>query len=148
MLAHVIAGVCCVMADGVFTPAQSVLGAIQGVRVYNPSLETSSIIGITAGILVLLFAAQPLGINRLATGYAPIVAFWLLFNLACGIYNLARFDAGILKAFYPYYAFKWFWVKGSSEGFYRLGGILLCFTGAQLRSSNPCGSRSNIYLNA
>lgn len=112
-----------------FTPAQSVLGAIQGIRVQTPTLSTNTIIGITIAIIVVLFAAQPLGINRLANLYAPIICAWFLFNFASAIYNIAKHDTAILKAFYPYYAFKWFWVKGSDEGFHRLGGILLCFTG-------------------
>jgi len=45
-------GACCVMADGVFTPAQSVLGAIQGARVYNPGLPTGAIIGISIAIII------------------------------------------------------------------------------------------------
>jgi KUP system potassium uptake protein len=110
--------------------------------VYDPTLSTSAIIGISAAILVLLFAVQPLGINRLANFYAPIVAFWLLFNLGCGLYNIAKFDAGILKAFYPYYAFKWFWVKGPDAGFHRLGGILLCFTGESAFTSSSSSSVS------
>lgn len=121
------------MADGVFTPAQSVLGAIQGVRVYNEDLSTNAIIGITIAILVLLFAVQPFGINRLAVAYAPIVTLWLLFNVACAIYNFAIYGGTIFKAFNPYYAGRFFIVAGSDVAFHRLGGILLCFTGVEVR---------------
>ncbi|CAD6575126.1 MAG: hypothetical protein CYPHOPRED_005582 [Cyphobasidiales sp. Tagirdzhanova-0007] len=124
-------GVCCLLADGVFTPAQSVLGAIQGVRAQNPGLSTGTIIGISIAILVVLFIAQPLGINRLAFAYAPVVTIWLLFNVASAIYNLSKFDAGMFAAFNPYYAGKWFVVRGPAAGFHRLGGILLCFTGVE-----------------
>lgn len=119
------------MADGVFTPAQSVLGAIQGVRVQNPDLSTNAIIGISIAILAILFIAQPLGINRLANGYAPIVAFWLILNLSSAFYNFVHFDTAIFKALNPYYAGRWFTVRGSDAGFRRLGGILLCFTGVE-----------------
>lgn len=40
-------GVSLVMADGVLTPAQSVLGAVQGITVADPTLETSAIVGTT-----------------------------------------------------------------------------------------------------
>lgn len=139
------------MADGVFTPAQSVLGAIQGklashsvrkksaslilatlgARVQDPNLSTGAIIGISIAILVVLFVAQPLGINRLAFAYAPIVTLWLLFNVASAIYNFAKYDAGVFIAFNPYYAGRWFTVRGADAGFMRLGGILLCFTGVE-----------------
>lgn len=47
-------------SDGVLTPAQSVLGAIQGLRVAQPNISTSTIIGVSCAILVLLFVVQPL----------------------------------------------------------------------------------------
>jgi KUP system potassium uptake protein len=48
-----------VMADGVLTPAQSVLGAVQGLNVVKPDIEKSTIIGVTCAILVLLFGKCP-----------------------------------------------------------------------------------------
>ncbi len=47
------------MSDGVLTPAQSVLGAVQGLNVVKPDITKSTIIGTTCGILVLLFLIQP-----------------------------------------------------------------------------------------
>src|SRR6201992_2183661 len=77
-----------VMSDGVLTPAQSVLGAVQGLNVVDPSISTATVVGTTCGILVLLFIIQPLGITKLASTFAPIVIIWLAFNAAFGIYNL------------------------------------------------------------
>lgn len=54
-------GVSMVVADSVLTPAQSVLGAIQGIQVVRPDLGRDAIVGITCAILVLLFLLQPLG---------------------------------------------------------------------------------------
>jgi len=79
-------GVSLIMADGILTPAQSVLGAIQGIKVVRPDLGTSTIVGVSCAILVLLFLVQPLGISRLASSFAPVVVLWLLFNLVFGIY--------------------------------------------------------------
>ncbi|KAH8909965.1 potassium transporter [Coniochaeta sp. PMI_546] len=123
-------GVSLVMADGVLTPAQSVLGAVQGIRVVKPDLETSAIIGISVGILVFLFLLQPFGTARLGTTFAPIVTVWLLFNLVSGIYNLAKFDYTVLKAFSPYFAFNYF-TRNGHDGWKSLGGILLAFTGVE-----------------
>ncbi|OIW33740.1 potassium transporter [Coniochaeta ligniaria NRRL 30616] len=123
-------GVSLLMADGVLTPAQSVLGAVQGIRVVKPELETSTIIGISVGILVFLFLLQPFGTARLGTTFAPIVTIWLLFNLVSGIYNLAKFDYTVLKAFSPYFAFNYF-TRNGHEGWKSLGGILLAFTGVE-----------------
>ncbi|GKT63000.1 LOW QUALITY PROTEIN: potassium uptake protein [Colletotrichum tofieldiae] len=119
-----------VIADGILTPAQSVLGAIQGLSVVKPDINTSTIVGTTCGILVLLFLIQPLGTTKLASTFAPIVIVWLGFNGAFGIYNLVKFDYTVLKAFSPYYAIHFFMEK-KTEGWKMLGGVLLCFTGVE-----------------
>lgn len=81
-----VVGVSLVMADGVLTPAQSVLGAVQGLRVASPGVSTETIVGVSCAILVLLFIIQPLGTTKIAGSFAPIVIVWLLFNFAFGIY--------------------------------------------------------------
>jgi hypothetical protein len=80
-----------VMADGVLTPAQSVLGAVQGLTVVNESIEKSTIVGVTCAILILLFVLQPLGISKLTMVFSPIIVLWLAFNAGFGVYNLAKY---------------------------------------------------------
>ncbi|KAK6444848.1 hypothetical protein FP744_10001096 [Trichoderma asperellum] len=123
-------GVSMVMADGVLTPAQSVLGAIQGLEVVKPDLSVSAIVGITCAILVLLFLIQPFGTTKLGTSFAPIVTIWLLLNMVAGIYNLAKHDYTVLKAFSPSYAFTYL-VRNGQDGWASLGGLLLAFTGVE-----------------
>ena len=79
-------GVALVMSDGVLTPAQSVLGAIQGINVVAPNIGKPTIIGVSCAILILLFLVQPFGTTKLASSFAPIVIVWLLFNAIFGIY--------------------------------------------------------------
>ncbi|KAI1299108.1 potassium uptake protein [Xylaria venustula] len=119
-----------VIADGILTPAQSVLGAIQGLSVVKPDITSSTIVGTSSGILILLFAIQPLGLTKLATSFAPIIIVWLGFNASFGIYNLAKYDHSVLKAFSPYYAIHFF-IRGKTEAWKMLGGILLSFTGVE-----------------
>lgn len=116
--------------DGVLTPAQSVLGAIQGIEVAKPDISTSTIVGTTCVILILLFAIQPFGTTKIATTFAPIVIIWLLFNMCTGIYNLAQYDHTVLKAFSPYFAGQYF-MRNKEEGWKSLGGLLLAFTGVE-----------------
>ncbi|EHK99256.1 putative Potassium transporter 5 [Glarea lozoyensis 74030] len=123
-------GVSMVMSDGVLTPAQSVLGAIQGLRVAQPDITTSTIVGVTCAILILLFAVQPFGTTKIASSFAPIVIVWLLFNAVCGIYNLSMHDHTVLKAFSPYFAGQYL-VRNGEEGWRSLGGLLLAFTGVE-----------------
>jgi len=119
-----------VMSDGVLTPAQSVLGAVQGLRVVKPDLSNSIVVGTTCGILILLFLIQPFGTTKIATTFAPIVIIWLAFNASFGIYNLVKFDYTVLKAFNPGFAFE-FLIRRKTEGWKMLGGVLLAFTGVE-----------------
>ncbi|KAJ9623798.1 hypothetical protein H2204_011090 [Knufia peltigerae] len=119
-----------VIADGVLTPAQSVLGAVQGAKVVNPGLSKGAIIGITDAILVVLFLVQPFGITKITLAFSPIVLIWLAFNAVFGIYNLAKFDASVFKAFNPGYGFE-FLIRNGEHGWRQLGGILLAFTGVE-----------------
>ena len=116
--------------DGVLTPAQSVLGAIQGLTVASSSITTSTIIGVSCAILILLFLVQPFGTTKVASAWAPIVIIWLLFNFCTGIYNLAMFDHSVLKAWSPYFAGAFF-VRNGTDGWRMLGGLLLAFTGVE-----------------
>ncbi|KOC12600.1 hypothetical protein AFLA70_150g002100 [Aspergillus flavus AF70] len=119
-----------VLADGLLTPAQSVLGAVQGIEVVSPNISKGTIIGVTDAILVVLFLIQPLGITKLTFAFAPIVIIWLGFNAAFGIYNLAKYDAGVFIAFNPGYAFS-FLARHGEEGWRMLSGTLLAFTGVE-----------------
>lgn len=119
-----------VLSDGVLTPAQSVLGAVQGAEVVNPSLSKGAIIGITDAILILLFLVQPFGITKITVAFSPIVIIWLAFNAVFGIYNLAKYDASVFKALNPGYGFD-FLIRHGQRGWRMLGGILLAFTGVE-----------------
>lgn len=136
-----------VMSDGVLTPAQSVLGAVQGshteqilmtksdysllgLNVVKPDISSATVVGTTCGILILLFMIQPFGTEKLAVTFAPIVITWLGFNAGFGIYNLSKFDYTVLRAFNPGYAFE-FMIRNKTEGWKKLGGVLLAFTGVE-----------------
>jgi len=119
-----------VISDGLLTPAQSVLGAVQGIEVVHPSISKGTVIGVTDAILVVLFIVQPLGITKITFAFAPIVIIWLGFNAVFGIYNLVKYDAGVFKAFNPGYGFE-FLVRNREQGWRMLGGVLLAFTGVE-----------------
>jgi KUP system potassium uptake protein len=119
-----------VFSDGLLTPAQSVLGAVQGIKVVDPSISKGTVIGVTDAILVVLFLVQPPGITKITFAFSPIVIIWLGFNAVFGIYNLVKFDAGVFKAFNPGYGFL-FLIHHGEGGWRKLGGILLSFTGLE-----------------
>lgn len=118
------------LSDGILTPAQSVLGAIQGLRLVDETITTATIVGTSCGILILLFLIQPFGTSKIGTCFAPIVILWLLLNFSFGIYNLVLHDHSVLKAFSPAYAGQYL-VRNKTDGWRSLGGILLAFTGVE-----------------
>lgn len=130
-----ILGFCLMVADGVLTPAQSVLGSIQGLNVWWPSMDISSVVIITCVILAIIFLVQFMGTGRLAHFFAPVIIVWFLLNIAFGIYNLIHNDTSVLKAFSPYFAGNYF-VRGGTTAWKSLGGVLLAFTGVEAMYAN------------
>ncbi|RBR16921.1 uncharacterized protein FIESC28_06755 [Fusarium coffeatum] len=123
-------GVSMVVADSILTPAQSVLGAVQGIQVIRPDLGRPAIVGISCAILVALFGLQFFGTSKIGTSFAPVVVIWLLYNLSISIYNLIQYDHTVLKAFSPHYAFLYL-IRNEARGWKSLGGLLLAFTGVE-----------------
>ena len=119
-----------VISDGVLTPAQSVLGAVQGLDVIVPNISHGIVVGTTCGILVLLFVIQPFGTTKIGITFAPIVIIWLGFLAGFGIYNLVYYDAGVFKCFNPAEGFDYL-IRHGTDGWRSLGGILLAFTGVE-----------------
>ncbi|GBF65694.1 potassium transporter [Trichophyton mentagrophytes] len=123
-------GVCMVMSDSVLTPAQSILGAVQGIQIAAPDIPSHTIVGITCALIVILFALQPIGTSKLSNYFAPIVTIWLLCNTSFGLFNLVLYDHTVLKAFSPTYAIS-FLLRNGLSGWRSLGGVLLSFTGVE-----------------
>lgn len=122
--------VCCflgcsfVVSDGLLTPTTSVLSAIAGVKVAQPSFD--KVLLVSEVVFVLLFVAQKFGSFKLSFVFAPIVFLWLLGLFMCGIYNISH-NPRILKAFSPYYAIQYL-----KEGnFDVLSSAMLCITGTE-----------------
>uniref|UniRef100_A0A453PHX5 Potassium transporter n=1 Tax=Aegilops tauschii subsp. strangulata TaxID=200361 RepID=A0A453PHX5_AEGTS len=107
-----------------------VLSAVNGLRLRAPHLTTDQIVWITVGILILFFAVQHLGTDKIGYTFAPLVVVWLLLIAGIGLYNLIKYDIGTLRAFNPKYIFDYF-RRNKKKGWVSLGEILLCFTGTE-----------------
>ena len=53
-----------------------------------------AIVGISCGILVLLFLGQSVGTSKLGHVFAPVLILFFLSNAAVGIYNIVRCGNG------------------------------------------------------
>ena len=114
--------------DGVITPAISVLGAVEGLEVAAPALH-SWIVPITVAILVLVFAAQRFGTEKIGKAFGPICILWFLSLGAIGAWNILR-DPEVLKAFNPVWGFNFFVTHGWHSVLI-LGAVVLAVTGGE-----------------
>jgi KUP system potassium uptake protein len=88
--------------DSMITPAISVLSAVEGLKIVEPSLE-HLIVPITAVVIVVLFLLQRMGTAAVGRLFGPVMIVWFLVIGACGVRGIAEHPE-ILKALLPTYA--------------------------------------------
>ncbi|WP_158829852.1 KUP/HAK/KT family potassium transporter [Mucilaginibacter lacusdianchii] len=137
------------LADGIITPPISVTSAIEGLGLV-PALSqhfvagNELIISIVIGILLLLFFFQQFGTNVVGAAFGPVMLVWFLMLGTLGMLQVAHYP-GIFKALNPVYA--WDLLTEHPHGFWLLGAVFLCTTGAEALYSDlgHCG-RKNIQV--
>ncbi len=121
-------GTALLYGDGVITPAISVLSAVEGLKVVQPSLG-SYVIPIAVGILVALFAVQKRGTGAVGKVFGPIMVVWFAVLGLLGLSNLVG-DLSVLAAFNPFKGLAYLFGNGW-RGFLSLGSIFLVVTGGE-----------------
>lgn len=114
--------------DGVITPAISVLSAVEGLELVTPAFKPY-ITPITLSILVGLFLFQRRGTASVGALFGPIMVLWFVVLAVLGGMSIYEHPA-VLAAINPIYAFK-FLHGNSLLGFFALGAVVLCITGAE-----------------
>src|SRR4030095_16696035 len=140
LVAPAMVGGAALLADGMITPPISVTSSVEGLK-QIPLLSTitqSSIVYIVIGILSLLFFIQQFGTAFIGKFFGPIMTCWFIMLAILGMIHLAD-EFHILKAFNPYFGIELL-IK-YPHGFYILGGVFLCTTGAEALYSDlgHCG---------
>jgi KUP system potassium uptake protein len=120
-------GAALLLADGVITPAMTVLGAVEGLRSLVPS--TQPLLPFLAlAILCGVFALQSAGTGRIGGLFGPIVLVWMVSIALVGLpWILARPD--VFLALDPRLGLRL--LVSSWQGYFVLGGVVLCVTGAE-----------------
>ena len=113
------------IADSLITPPISVTSAIEGLKAVRPGIP---ILPITIGILVALFVFQQKGTGSIGKFFGPAMVLWFSMIAILGFGNLLK-DISVLRALNPLYAFRM--VTQYPGGFWVLGGVFLCTTGAE-----------------
>jgi len=118
-------------ADGVITPAVSVLGSMEGMKEIpgvGPQLAPF-VLPVTAGILIALFLVQSRGTASVAKLFGPVTAVWFLVLGALGAYHILD-DLSVFRALSPHYGVI-FLISNGFLGFIILGSVFLAVTGAE-----------------
>jgi KUP system potassium uptake protein len=142
------------LADGIITPPISITSAIEGLKEL-PYLGiedgSNTVVIIVLTILALFFFMQQFGTASIGKMFGPIMFIWFTMLLVLGLVHVFD-DLAIFKALSPHYAIQF--LKNYDGGFWLLGAVFLCTTGAEALYSDlgHCGRdnirRSWIYVKA
>ena len=128
------------LADGMITPPISVSSAIEGIKQVPAfaNIGQWTIIYMVICVLSILFFIQQFGSAFIGRFFGPVMLVWFLMLATLGISHIYD-DLSILKAFNPYYGIHL--LLTYPKGFYILGGVFLCTTGAEALYSDlgHCG---------
>jgi len=114
--------------DGVITPAISVLSAVEGLEIITPAFKPY-VLPIALVVLVSLFMFQRKGTASIGALFGPIMMIWFAVLTILGISAIIQ-NPSVMAAVNPLYAFK-FLTTNSLLGFFALGAVVLCITGAE-----------------
>ncbi|MFN0015188.1 MAG: KUP/HAK/KT family potassium transporter [Saprospiraceae bacterium] len=136
-----IIGASTLLADGIITPPISVSSAVEGLEKVIPNLPTATIV---VSILTAIFFFQRFGTHKVGAVFGPMMVVWFSMLFVLGFVQILHYPE-ILKALNPAYAIELLTVYPG--GFWLLGAVFLCTTGAEALYSDlgHCG-RQNIRI--
>lgn len=129
MTAALVFGACLMYADGLITPAISVLSAVEGVEVITPAL-TKAVIPITICILIGLFLIQRQGTEKIGRFFGPIMLLWFTVLILLAIPHLIKHPY-VFIALNPLYGARFLFEQGVESSMIILGSVVLCVTGGE-----------------
>jgi len=137
------------LADGIITPPISVSSAVEGLsgvsgleKIIVPG--NNLVVTIILVIISVLFFFQQFGTKVVGSAFGPIMLIWFTMIGVLGINQVMHYPQ-ILKAINPMYGYNL--LVHYPNGFWLLGAIFLCTTGAEALYSDlgHCG-KGNIQI--
>lgn len=140
LLLLAIIGGATLLADGVLTPVISVTSAIEGLDILFHGRQIPTVL-LVCIILTILFLFQRFGTVVVGNLFGPIMLIWFLMLAVLGVSSLLSFPR-ILASLHPGYAWKL--LSDYPGGFWLLGAVFLCTTGAEALYSDlgHCGKKN------
>ncbi|MFL6552429.1 MAG: potassium transporter Kup [Chthoniobacterales bacterium] len=121
-------GAALLYADGMITPAISVMGAVEGLHVTTPLFD-HYVVPIAVVILIGLFFFQSRGTTGVGAVFGPITMIWFIAISLLGIGHIIRAPE-VLAAINPVHGYEFFMLNGW-RGFVVLGAVFLVVTGGE-----------------
>jgi KUP system potassium uptake protein len=119
---------CLFYGDAMITPAISVLSAVEGLSVAEPSFQ-ALVIPLSIAILILLFLVQSRGTAKVGGIFGPVILLYLAALAVLGITNILAHPE-IVTALSPTWAGRFF-LLNPRLAFLALGSVFLAVTGAE-----------------
>jgi len=114
--------------EALITPAISVLSAVEGLELLDPSFERA-VVPVTLAIIAVLFALQRRGTARVGGLFGPIMVLWFFTLGILGVIAIVRAPE-VLVAVYPGYGIALL-VTHPTVALAILGAVFLVLTGAE-----------------
>jgi len=121
-------GTALLVADGMLTPAISVLSATEGLETLNPEFASWTV-PLTVFILFALFAFQFKGSNTLGKIFGPIILIWFTTLGYLGFIKVKEHPE-VIEALLPTYAVEYV-IHHGFHTFIILSSVILAVTGAE-----------------
>jgi KUP system potassium uptake protein len=123
-----IVGAAFFFGDAMITPAISVVSAVEGLEVINPSLEPF-VVPLALVVLITLFVFQHHGTAEVASLFAPVTAIWFVVIGIMGVIHIAD-DLEVFYAFNPLYGIRML-LDQPQLALLIMGGVFLAVTGGE-----------------
>ncbi len=121
-------GAALLYADGMITPAISVLSAVEGLHVATPLFDPF-VVPLAVGILIGLFLFQSRGTTGVGKIFGPVTILWFLALGVLGVHHILRAPE-VLAAINPLHSYAFF-AQNGQKGFVVLGAVFLVVTGGE-----------------
>lgn len=121
-------GTSLLLADGIITPAITVLGAVEGLEIASPEIK-NFIIPVSVAILLGLFYFQKKGTEKIGNVFGSLMIIWFVVIGILGVINILKAPQ-VAAAVNPYYAVNFF-IQNKFAGFLVLGSVILAITGTE-----------------
>jgi KUP system potassium uptake protein len=121
-------GAALLYADGMITPAISVMSAVEGLHVATPFFDPY-VAPIAIATLIGLFFFQSRGTTGVGKVFGPVTLLWFGVIAVLGVQQILRAPE-VLAAINPLHAWRFF-ANNGARGFVVLGAVFLAITGGE-----------------